>query len=281
MRQILLFCDGGLGNRLNSLIGGLLVSDMIGANPIICWPKNNWCGCAFEDLFDTDILVVESGVNDVFKDNQKSIFLIHENQTNIPIPLSYNHSLHSIEQIKNKDESVVYYHNSIPEYFTNDQVILKLQNFKIKDTVLEEVHKFIKINKIDESVQGILFRKTDYEYNSSISLNTDAVYNQIKINTDTRYYVCSDDMQVEKAFSKLDNVHIYNKTSYVEKYKEGSWNESITDDQGRVSTFNVNRSRQSVIEAFIGLLIMSKTTIVVDFPSTFLHFAKHYSKINF
>ena len=44
--------------------------------------------------------------------------------------------------------------------------------------------------------------------------------------------------------------------------------------------FNVNRSKESVIEGFIDLLILSRTKIIVESHSTFLKFAKLYNKIN-
>ena len=97
----------------------------------------------------------------------------------------------------------------------------------------------------------------------------------------SKYYICSDDKNTEDMFNKLENVFVHPKTSYVEKFKEGGWNDCIIDNAGRCNNFNVNRPRQSVIEAFIDLLILSRTNIIVNGPSTFLHFAKYYSAIKF
>ena len=36
MRKIFVLCDGGLGNRLHSLIGGLIAADKLECDPIIC-----------------------------------------------------------------------------------------------------------------------------------------------------------------------------------------------------------------------------------------------------
>ena len=82
MRKIFVLCDGGLGNRLNSLMGGLIAADKLACDPIICWPVNNWCGCAFEDLFETSYKIIDQGVTDIFLDDDK-IYLTHDNQVGI------------------------------------------------------------------------------------------------------------------------------------------------------------------------------------------------------
>jgi hypothetical protein len=280
MRQTIIFCDGGLGNRLNSLIGGLIFSDIIDSKSIIVWPENNWCGCSFNDLFKTEIDVLSKNINEITELNINNIFLIHENQTTFAPNLIYRHSIESINEIQNREESVVYYHNSIPSYFSEDIVLTKLKSLEIKNDLILAAENFINEHNIDNSVHGILFRKTDYQSNPDISLDSNSIYNHINSDTSLKYYICSDDKSTEDEFSKLVNVYVYPKTSYVEKFKPGNWNDFITDNEGRSSNFNVNRPRQSVIEAFVGLLVMSSTNIIVDIPSTFLHYAKHYSNIN-
>ena len=80
-------------------------------------------------------------------------------------------------------------------------------------------------------------------------------------------------------FNQLENTVVFPKTQYVEKLKDGGWNDLTTDNEGRVFNFNVNRPKQSVIEAFIDLLLLSRTQILVNSVSSFLNFAKLYSKI--
>ena len=52
MRHILIYCDGGFGNRFNGLVAGLLVARRFGLAPQVVWPQNNWCGAAMADLFE-------------------------------------------------------------------------------------------------------------------------------------------------------------------------------------------------------------------------------------
>jgi hypothetical protein len=281
MRKTIIFCDGGLGNRLNSLLGGLFVADKTNSTPVICWPENNWCGCGFEDLYITDIEIIKDDINKIFEDNINNIFLIHENQTKFHLNKQYNHSLESLNKIVNEDKNIVYYHSTLPSYIDINFVLDKLKSLNIQTKIINKTKKFIEKNNINKDTHGILFRKTDYSSNPDISLNDNEIYNHIKSDLDLKYYICSDDKNTEDIFNELENVFVYPKTSYVEKFKEGGWNDFIIDNEGRSNNFNVNRPKQSVIEAFIGLLVLSQTNIIVNVPSTFLDFAKYYSYINF
>lgn len=80
-------------------------------------------------------------------------------------------------------------------------------------------------------------------------------------------------------FKSLPNVKTFEKTHYVEKLVSGDWNEWITDNEGRKFKFNVNRKRESVIQAFIDLLILSKTNMRGNELSTFFQFSKLYSNV--
>jgi predicted RNA-binding protein len=94
------------------------------------------------------------------------------------------------------------------------------------------------------------------------------------------YFVCSDDKATEDKFNELKNVLVYPKTSYVEKLVDGEWTTKIKDSEGRIFPYNVDRSKQSVIEAFIDLLILSRTNIIIRNKSSFLGWAKIYALVS-
>lgn len=275
MKKITIFCDGGLGNRFGVLIGGLITADKLNAEPIICWPENSWCGCAFTDLFDTNIQVISDDINTLFGNNLDKVFLIHENQTKFNLEKVVPHSELNIEQLLSYPSDIIYYHNQVPPYYGISKVVNKLNSLKIKDSILQEVNRFCVENGFDQNTCGVHFRKTDVP----IGLNDDEVYQHILSNPTIKHYICSDDKETEMKFKQLNNVYSYPKSSYVEKLKDGGWNDLTTDLEGREFNFNVNRPKQSVIEAFVDLLILSRTKIVVNSVSSFLNFAKLYSNI--
>ena len=151
-----------------------------------------------------------------------------------------------------------------------------MSNFKIKENIKNKVDEFCIKNNIDKNVLGIHFRKTDFQ----TFLDEDKTFAYMSMNPQTNFFICSDSLETEKKFDILNNVIIYPKNSYVTKLVDGSWNDLTIDNEGRQMKFNVNRSRESVIEGFIDLLILSKTNIVVNSHSSFLKFAKLYNKIN-
>lgn len=273
-RKMLVFCDGGLGNRLNSLIGGLITADIINADPMISWPANNWCGCQFNELFNSNFSVDDKGINQIFTDTSDDIFLIHENQNNASLKYVYTHSLESIEKIKSINKNVIYYHNKMPKNYTLNQMIEKLELLKINENILNDVVKFCEINNINKDVKGVHIRRTD----TGRYIDQDQLYNEVK-KSESRFFVCSDDEESEKKFNTLPNVCIFPKTSYVQKLVDGEWRQRTRDTDNRVFKYNVDRPKQSVIEAFVDLLILSRTTMFSKTKSSFSGWAIIYSNI--
>ena len=269
-------CDGGMGNRLNSLIGGIWTSKKLNIPYTIAWPSNNACGCYFHDLFDTTTPVTTQGINSLFENNIKNIFLIHKNHTKFELKRWYKMNEDSLKQLLTEDDHIIYYHDQIPGFITNKDIISILSELKIQKHILEEINNFCLNNKINSTVQGLHLRLTD----RSDEINVNEFYNRVLSQPQDKFFVCSDDFDWESKFSSLDNVSTYQKTEYVEKNIPGKWRTKVTDQEGRISNYNVNRPRNSVIQAFIDLIILSKTSIIsTNKNSTFLKIAYLYNNI--
>jgi hypothetical protein len=106
------------------------------------------------------------------------------------------------------------------------------------------------------------------------------LYEQVSKTPAQRYFVCSDDQVTQERFAQLPNVHARPKTNYVEKLIPGDWYEFITDTDGRQTKYNINRNKQSVIEAFVDMLILSRTWIRPTVKSSFLNFARYFAHAN-
>jgi hypothetical protein len=275
MRTMIIFSDGGLGNRLNGLVGGLVAAEKLGCTPVICWPVNNWCGCSFEDLFVSNLEIINKGVNDIFLEDDK-IYLTHDNQAAKVLKYKFDHSVESLNVIKEMSQNIVYYHNKIPEYFSEDEIIKKLKTFKIVFNILSQTKSFCDQHNIGKQIKGVHLRKTDH----GRQIDSDQVFLNILKDRKNGYFVCSDDKATEDKFNELKNVLIFPKTSYVEKLVVGEWTTKIKDSEGRIFPYNVDRSKQSVIEAFIDLLILSRTTIIIRNKSSFLGWAKIYALVS-
>ena len=275
MGKVTIFCDGGLGNRLGVLIGGIITSKKLNMDYEICWPANSWCGCNFEDLFNINKKVIDKNINDLFFENLDCVFLIHENQTKTKLNKVYGHSPQSLDLLKNSEDNIIYYHNQIPQYYDKSEIIKTLSSLEIKKDILNQVKKFSKENDLSNRI-GVHLRRTDF----LPKVDESSVFEGIK-NSNNLFFVCSDDPKTEEKFSSLMNVVMHRKNHYVEKLNpSSSWNDKTTDYEGRDFFFNVKRSSESVIEAFIDMLILSRTKIHNNTMSTFLTFANHYSNLN-
>jgi len=275
-RKIFVFCDGGLGNRLNSLIGGLVVAESYNLIPVICWPENNWCGCSFDDLFDNKFNVVKDDVFYFFKEESNNLFLsITDNNIKLKNYLEPNEQ--GFESIKNTNIDVVYYHNKIPKSLNQEKVFKFSRQLQVKSSIAKKATEFVKENSINKNTKGLHIRKTDFPN----QLDSDMLFQNVSKDINTKYFVCSDDKETEDQFSKLRNVCVFEKTSYVQKLNDGEWRQPTKDTVGRIFDFNIDRPKQSVIEAFVDMLILSKTTISVKNKSTFLSWAHMYSTIGF
>ena len=275
MGNVTIFCDGGLGNRLGVLIGGIITAKKLNLDCEICWPANSWCGCDFVDLFDTNKNIINKNINELFLEDSEDVFLIHENQTKSKLKKVYSHSPQTLELLKNCENNIIYYHNQIPKYYDKSEIINTLSSLKIKKNIIDEVKKFSKEHDIENRI-GVHIRKTDF----LPKVDDKIIFDGIR-NSNNLFFVCSDDSETEKNFSNLLNVVIHNKKNYAEKLNPStSWNDKTVDYEGREFYFNIKRNSESVIEAFIDMLILSRTKIHNNTMSTFLTFANHYSNLN-
>ena len=266
-RKIKILCDGGLGNRIAGLLGGLITADRLHLQPMISWPQNNWCGAKFDDLFEPVGLCFDSqGIHDIMNPDSKDIFVLHENQTGVTLQTQLPHGRPSELMIQTRSADVVFYTARVPEHLPVADVLRKLKEIAPRHKLMTRVEKFCGAHKITAATMGLHLRKTD-----QMHLDEEWWYDYVqRKGAGKRYFVCSDDRDTEQRFSALPNVIAYPKTHYVEKLIEGPWRQSrVQDPDGRVFPNNIDRSRESVVQAWIDLLILSRTTILPTVKSSF------------
>lgn len=265
MSRIMIECRGGLGNRLGSLVSGLQVAKQCNLVPMINWTQHNTCDCPFEDLFQTNL--------DVFSILNHDLDLYttvsHQGATDIP------HNKRTISSILQSSKPIYYYNDEIPKYLDPTITTKNLLQFKPTKQILNNVRNFVETNSIDETTTGLHIRKTDLNL-----VNEDSWIPVVEKNHKQRFFVCSDSKDAEEKFSRYPNVIIKPKTSYVEKFLDDKWKTKFIDADGNQARYNVNRSRDSVIQALEDLLILSHTTIErTSRKSSFLRFAFFYKNL--
>jgi hypothetical protein len=277
----IIFCDGGLSNRLNSLIYGLILKNRYNQEWLMSWPVNNWCGISFDKLFSINMDVQKNNLLYFKKIEELYLFIVHENQIKLNEKnIKYINNINSYQQFENiltKGKKIFYYNNLIPNFVKNQEIVQALGEIKLNKNIQNIAKGFCQRNAIDEGVIGLHIRMTDF----GNLIDTEYYFKMIQ-ESNKRFFVCSDDETLTNKFSMLPNCHVFEKENYPTKYNQKyDWNEEIVDDQERNFNFNINRSADSVVEALIDLLILSKTTQLKTSNSTFLNMANLFKKANF
>ena len=272
VKTLNIYCDGGFGNRFNALTVGLLIAKVGNFKPVIFWPSTNWCRSLFKNIFKNDYNVINCNLNYFQKNFKDYVFVMHSNSANLPCQIKHPNYFSSIQNIadyynQSNKQKFVYNNDTIPDYCSNNDLKQIVKDIKFTDKIVDKVNQFTK--NINDEFIGIHLRNTDFHDNEKRKF--DQIESLVKINPGINYFICSDDEKLEERFTKNDNAFAYPKTKYVEKLTDdGGWRDAVVDNEGNEYSFNIERSDQSVIEAMIDLLILSKSTIMNTSESTFL-----------
>ena len=80
MKNLYIHCDGGFGNRFNSLVVGLLICERGNFNPIISWPSTNVCRAFYGDIFEEQFESISNRLEDYSDSIDEFEFVMHDNQ---------------------------------------------------------------------------------------------------------------------------------------------------------------------------------------------------------
>ncbi|WP_294772287.1 hypothetical protein [uncultured Rhodoferax sp.] len=269
MRSIHIYCDGGFGNRFNGLIAGLALAKAAGLAPIVVWPRNNWCGASYEELIATPATVIERELASYVPEKDRYQFFMTEDHLGMGVanqsPLQTASLDEALHYLAGSDKDVYFHTPLIPAFLEPALVYPEVQALQFQPALLAQVQAFMAQHQLTEFF-GIHIRKTDFGANASDDVN---LYQLVRDVPHKRFFVCSDDKDVEARFGALPNVVMYPKRAYVEKLVDGGWNTPTADHSGRVYACNVNRSALSVEDAIIDLLLLSYSQIVSTSNSTF------------
>jgi len=274
-------CDGGLSNRFNALAFALVLRNKFGGDWRISWPINNWCGAAFHELFECELPVDELGIDHYKAREAEHLLLMHENQVGFSGEhLVINRQFQGYEDYARhfaSGRSIVYYNNLIPGFASFEDLRQALAQLRPNAVAARRALDFCQQHRIGPEVVGLHIRKTDF----GDRVDDQALFKQAQ-GSSTRFFVCSDDAEVNARFATLPNCAVFTKTAFPEKMvAEAGWNQWTQDGNGRQFPFNISRPSASVVEGFVDQLILSRTAIMSTSNSTFLHTAKLFGQTQF
>ena len=109
MKKIYIHCDGGLGNRLGGIIGGLYLAEKLNIDYEIIWIKTTWCECSYDELFTPEVNIIEDR-NFQIEEDKTMLFISHTHWDHV------NAFQHHPEQIpdmvfSDMNYDIIYYNN--------------------------------------------------------------------------------------------------------------------------------------------------------------------------
>ena len=297
---------GGLGNRILGSVTSYYFSTLLNEPLYIDWPEGNpGCLAKWTDLFDDSQKII----NQKLEETEDMVYIVHNpeyftDKKNVIChrnePISNNLLKGTANDIVVQDDGAC-----VDELPVNVLIDFFTTGLKIKDNILDLAKGFCYDNNITNNTIGIHLRLTDMLQSGAYGFNTQAGTQCINENEardlilseyineigsilskdpSMKFFICSDDPYAEKKILNQfpDAVIFYNKSCYVDKFHEDRGWEARDRTGVDVCSFNVSRSSESVIEAMIDCLILSRTKNA-GFPrvGSFNRLAKYLKIIEF
>jgi hypothetical protein len=269
--HINVFCDGGIGNRINSLISGIAIANHFNIKMTVYWPTNSWCAAAFEDIFSNDLNIKNEKLNEVKDKFANSNMMLHDEigANLLGVSFASAYAYNDMEDFEHKTlqngRDIFFYPAIIPEWIPVEMINAALKQLSFTENINLEVNKFI-VNIIKKPFHGIHLRRTDLK----VGLTDLEVMKLVQKYPNETFFVCSDDPDAENLATAHPNVFARKKTNTVEKKSDTEdWISPSKDEEGRLSYGNIQRSKEAMIEGTIDLLILSHSQIVGYSGSTF------------
>ena len=291
-RTLLIFCDGGLANRVNSLIGGLVLAERLGRPHKILWPRNNRCGAAFDQIFESSGAgpeVLDIKLQDLLPHQAQLQLWLHENDVGFAQPVQALRQLDAngaLAVLASADErAILYCENTVLRWLPDADVARAVLGLRFAPGIVARARALLAgkpgqgagtppAQPQADGLIGIHLRATDF----TSPPPTDAMLATVQANPGTRFFVCSDDAALEARFAALPNVLLHSKQAYVEKRSAGPWRALGTDSDGLPYGSNIERSAHSVVDAAVDLLVLATSVPVRTSGSSFLALAERLRK---
>jgi hypothetical protein len=281
MSAFMIYCDGGIGNRITALLSGLAVARHFNLAYQVHWPVNNWCAAAFEDIFSSPEPISLLSLKDLQGQMGEAVMLLHDDIASKALGCGFAsaYAYASMEDFAAKalsqGRTVFFYPALMPDWVPMAAIHEVLRSLDFAEPIRHAAMAFMR-DVLQGPFHGIHLRRTDL----TVGLTDLEVQQLVSQHRDARFYVCSDDPLAEALASAHPHVHCRPKTHHVEKKTAGEWTQTTADDDGRIYNGNIQRGRESVMEATIDMLILAQSQIVGFSGSTFQRMARLIGEIH-
>jgi hypothetical protein len=279
--EILIFCDGGLGNRMNALFSGVAIAKTLDLPFSVGWPENTWCRASFTDVFHYDAHV-RNDLLSSYKARADEYFCFTHDKISAD---SFGAEFRSINGFRSIDEfsetirkagkPIFYYPALVPQWLEDKAVDEAAVLINIREDLKAKARQFIFNELAWHPYYGIHLRRTDLNTGYSDS-EVDEI---VGLHETSLFFVCSDSERAELRAACNPNVRIRRKTHHVSRQDSGkTWQDLAPDSDGRLYFSNIDRGREAVLEAVIDMLILGAGYVIEAGGSTFRKMAERLAR---
>lgn len=281
-KKLIAYCDGGLGNRLNSLIAGLHAASLLGLQPVVSWPINRWCAAAFEDLFDAPFAADRRSILEMNQENAGYLLVAHEQQAfTLPRVFNPNAALRADDLVAaltpklQGADGLVYYNHRVPAYVGRQESDAIARTIQVKRPYREAADAYLaQAGLLGRDYWGLHLRGTDFGFSQRYF----AFWYGVSRMLPGPILLCTDDPAVEAQFLRNPAIVRRPAAALPQKFEQHKgWNDAGRDEYGREFTFNIHRGEDAIREAMIDFEMLGRSRAIPTSRSTFLENAIRFS----
>lgn len=274
MKKIIIYCSGGLSNRIFPVASGIEFAKMTGRELFIYWPVDRICTAKFNELYKDKLNVIDedflNSLNDQETEYHSRYIESVDNDYNLYHRSFFKNKLNSgkvriNEIVKDSDvTNICFYSNTFMRIIPNKLSEKNLRNLEIVDDCKQSIENFTKELGLNKNIIGAHVRGTDFDKNIEYYVNL--IKNTLEY-PEQRIFISSDDVQYETALFNIfpNNIFFRKNKKYVKKYNpNASWDNN---------TFMVDV--ETMKDAIIDLYLLSKTNLKIYDPrSSYSYYAR-------
>lgn len=271
---VLIYCDGGLANRINAMISGMALAALLDRPHLMIWPCNNRCGAPFEDLFEPHCPVLRGGpLQDLVPYESTLRPWLHENDVGFTSAFLGLRGIDGPDAAKalaaGDDRPILFCENMILPWLPAELVQAAFDRLAFRPAIVARTREVLGPHA-PGGYFGIHLRGTDFVPPAPV----DAMLDVVAKNPNLPFFVCSDEEATEQRFAQFANVFVHPKSAYVNKLADGAWRQWVTDSDGLPYTSNIDRTADSVVQACVDLLLLAAAVPIRTSHSSFLALAE-------
>jgi len=291
--KFIVIMEGKVGNSFGCLFYAYKLAKDCGKDFVINSVKNINREAGFYDFFskENNFEHIDYSVTELNNSLPKEIpFILHKDHyvksgavKDRKVIFHKGMNYDQLIEIINSYDTVCFLDDTSHAFKNPDVITQSAKDLIINKNILDRVNYFCDVNNINNSVKGIHIRATDWPWKQEcINDAYSTIQHILNNNPEEKIFICCDEEEIENnLISQLpNNIITHKKNSYVKKAEEGGWRKDVNAGDGRIQNYNTLIDTESAIEAFIDMLILSRTDIKYRHKhSSFSWFSEIYSKI--